>query len=412
MASSKTSFEVSSKVQATEVQFDCPPRNSKSAHIASELRAFKSHECTEILNGTQFPGKNIDASENGFVYAALEAYNQHHYLVLRPEDIWQAIMTQFSFYINANAEKFRSKFVNFKGKKELTVSANSSGPDFRSLPFDKMVEMMENLIHENLVDDQVRDWIMPNFSTTTGNDRVTAGAVFMATLQKYFAYRFGRMCGIPGVTLDGTVEDWQNIRKRLDKLDEYDLKEWKDILAPILDEFVLAKQGNPKVNFWKRIVSYSGKASGNHRLTGWITAFCYFNKEGKKQEERAPGRKWPSISTRDVPPGVVAVDVIIEDRGKEYKAVMIAGSMGREIGADKISIQPKSGWVIALTKNKPKNAKGVTGSKKRKSEDDHDHGSGDHSGNNDGDPDEEDDSDDEEDSDEDYDSDDDDDLDF
>ena len=46
-------------------------------------------------------------SPNGLVYSAIVAYNKHHHLTMRPEDVWFAILTQFSAYINAHAESFR-----------------------------------------------------------------------------------------------------------------------------------------------------------------------------------------------------------------------------------------------------------------------------------------------------------------
>ncbi len=36
--------------------------------------------------------------QNGFVFACLEAYGRRRHLVLRPDDVWTAIITQFSFY--------------------------------------------------------------------------------------------------------------------------------------------------------------------------------------------------------------------------------------------------------------------------------------------------------------------------
>ena len=57
----------------------------------------------------------------GLVGMILDAYNKHHDLVLRPEDFWQAILTQFSFYVNANAEQLRDRIVDFEGQKELKV---------------------------------------------------------------------------------------------------------------------------------------------------------------------------------------------------------------------------------------------------------------------------------------------------
>ncbi|EFA86410.1 hypothetical protein PPL_00202 [Heterostelium album PN500] len=55
---------------------------------------------------------NYYLGNNSFLQACYLAYSQHHNLVIRPDDIWIAIMTQFSFYLNAHAEQLRSKIVS------------------------------------------------------------------------------------------------------------------------------------------------------------------------------------------------------------------------------------------------------------------------------------------------------------
>ncbi len=51
----------------------------------------------------QLAEANMYAAKNGFVYACLEAYNMHHRLVLRPDDVWLAILMQQSIYVNTHA---------------------------------------------------------------------------------------------------------------------------------------------------------------------------------------------------------------------------------------------------------------------------------------------------------------------
>jgi hypothetical protein len=122
-----TTFHVSD-VEPKQVKKYNNVKGDKSEHIALQLDIYTKANCGKILQGTAFPKENILSSENGFVYAATRAYNGHHHLILRPDDIWLSIMTQFSFYINARAEEFRDKFVSFDGKKELTVSAVGESP--------------------------------------------------------------------------------------------------------------------------------------------------------------------------------------------------------------------------------------------------------------------------------------------
>ena len=64
---------------------------------------------------------NVKASINGFVWAVIQAYNEHHSLVIRPDDVWLAILTQFSIYVNAHAEEHRRQFVAHDGQIELEI---------------------------------------------------------------------------------------------------------------------------------------------------------------------------------------------------------------------------------------------------------------------------------------------------
>jgi len=100
---------------------------SEERHVATRLSLYREAECGEIIQGTTFAKENIISAENGFVTAVTKAYDGHHHLVLRPDDIWQTIMTQFSFYLNASAEKLRSKFINFEKKKNLVVVSAEMG---------------------------------------------------------------------------------------------------------------------------------------------------------------------------------------------------------------------------------------------------------------------------------------------
>ncbi|WP_442935794.1 DUF4419 domain-containing protein [Nostoc sp.] len=53
-----------------------------------------------------------------------------------------------------------------------------------------------------------------NFSTTTPITHTASHVVMMNAFQKYFDYVMYCVCGIPEITLLGTVEDWQSISDR------------------------------------------------------------------------------------------------------------------------------------------------------------------------------------------------------
>ncbi|CAL8133331.1 unnamed protein product [Orchesella dallaii] len=360
-----TTFSTCEKIPEPLYYHSHPERfPSSSFSLIEELEEFTENNLTEVLQSTEFPSRTF-ASSSGFVKTVLEAYSQHHNLVIRPDDIWAAIMIQFSFYVNKNAEKLRSKFVDFEGKRELSVEI--SGGSIYTVPYSLFVKLMTREIDRNLVDPEVKEWIMPNFTTTTQNDYVSVGVVLMATMKHYFDYEFRMLCGIPNITLDGTVEDWKNILGRLEKLKEYELENWHDMLYPIISKFVDAKEGRVDGWFWEGIVSRrnDGPCGSPDLITGWITAFCVFDKKGNWQESSETddetdmiGRmakfwhsitsKWPEIEIDKIPGGVVEVDVTLNDHGKKYQSLMLAGHMGVEVKEDGVTMQPALGWAIAL----------------------------------------------------------------
>lgn len=94
--------------------------------IIKNCKAFDRDFDTIVQTSTIPETTYICHAHNGLVSAIVEAYNTHHNLVLRPDDIWQAILTQFSFYVNANAEALRDKFVDFEGKKKLVIKTGGT----------------------------------------------------------------------------------------------------------------------------------------------------------------------------------------------------------------------------------------------------------------------------------------------
>jgi hypothetical protein len=78
------------------------------------------------------------------------------------------------------------------------------------------------------------------------------------------------VCGIPEITLEGTADDWQRMRDRLEVLATYDLDWWISRLAPILDQFTAAAKGHPDREFWKAIYKPE-KAYATELATGRIT---------------------------------------------------------------------------------------------------------------------------------------------
>ncbi|CAK4878332.1 unnamed protein product, partial [Aphanomyces euteiches] len=205
------------------------------------LTEFKEQDCKTILQVHPHQYKTVP-STSGFVLGAIQAYSYHHNLVIRPDDIWLAIMVQFGFYVHGNAETLRGSLVKHQGRKEIIVNGLDT---LHSADYGGMAKEMIGKMEEHLVDPSMKEWILPAFSTTTDHDRIAGSVVMMATMKTYFSYTFNLLCGIPNVTLLGTVQDWEGVQSRVENLRQFGghMDEWVDVLLVVLDQFVMTAKG-------------------------------------------------------------------------------------------------------------------------------------------------------------------------
>ncbi|KAF9053353.1 hypothetical protein BJ165DRAFT_1413498 [Panaeolus papilionaceus] len=300
---------------------------------------------------------------NGFVDTLLAAYNSHHNLILRPDDLWIAILTQFNFYVNAHAEELRPHFVQHEGKKHLVIV--EVGTRY-SVDFGKLAARMTALIQENVVDPELQDWILPNFSTTTFNETVVCSVAMMATMKAYFSYEFCLRCGIPSVTLLGEKEDWEKLLGKIEKLKAFGAEPtlWESLLRPIIRCFVDAFDGNYNMEFWSRICHINSFGSGPRYLSGWITNFCVWNSGGEWIGPQIgsgsacaiPGIGPPlangtyhKLDTSKIPPAICEVDVLLDDNGEEFDCIMVAGHIGSmTTGSNRDTLRIIPAWFLAI----------------------------------------------------------------
>src|SRR5205823_3468835 len=155
---------------------------------------------------------------NSFVGAIFDAYSHHYKLVLRPDDLWLTIVIAFANYVNYHAEEMRDCFVTHDGKKELIVVIDNNSMTTDN--WSNIISQFSKIIDDSTVG-EVRDWIEPKFTTTTENDSLIARVALMATVKNYFNFGGLMCCGIPEVELMGTLNDWQQLRLKVDKLAKY-----------------------------------------------------------------------------------------------------------------------------------------------------------------------------------------------
>ncbi|KAM9988577.1 hypothetical protein ACTFIZ_003718 [Dictyostelium cf. discoideum] len=335
---------------------------------------------------------------NSFIYSAWEAYNYHHHLEIRPENIWMAIVSQFSFYINKYNKELRNKFVDFNDEKKILQvftdysileidngNGNGSGGGGgggdgggKDVSFEKLTNDMVDEICKNIKDPSIRDWIIPSFSTTTVSDKIIFSSVLMSTLKKDFIYRYGSKCGLPKVTLLGTVDDWIQLKERSLKLKEFNISnsdsssssssgsdnsddndnenlmnKWVDkYLLEILDNFIESSNGKPNKTWWNQIIDFR-EQSGSSVLSGWLSAFCLFKDDGTFEDnahldcpQLYPETKWPKINCISISNGFISTPIQLTDsNGNIYNSQLFSGHFASKIKNNN-TLKPSLDWFI------------------------------------------------------------------
>ena len=220
-----------------------------------------------------------------------------------------------------------------------------------------------------VTDPDFQQWILPNFSTTEANDTVVCSIVMMSTMQHYFTYKLVTRCGLPTVTLLGEKSDWETILNRIGKLSSFseETHDWYGLLLPVVSHFVKAFEdpdSTENKEFWQKVAQQTNNMSGVEYLTGWITAFCFWDKQGERlygkskyKGTKMSGVEFSWVNIRDIPPGFAAVPVKIHDIWFVYQARMVAGSMATRgyVGPKGYptvvkgcydTLQPEVGWCV------------------------------------------------------------------
>ncbi len=349
---------------------DVPVKSWSGKHVSVEDHVKREYCTKDSFRHGSIPTGNLIKVEdestpetcfiprlgNGLAGVALETYNQHHELILRPDDICIAIGTVFAGYVDRNHESMRGTFVNHEGKIELVAKGDGN---IYSANYANLISQIVVQIEEH-TKTEVRKWMECDFSTTTDLSRVVSQLILMSAMKNYFSYKMCLDCNLPKVTLEGTKEDWVKIYQRVDFLRTFEketvLHKWADVLEYVLQHFIDAFDGKiDKSGFWNRVAHQTGGGSGPRFLEGWILAFYPFNDSGKyclnDIDSIRAGERFGKINTSDVSPSVVSVPVTIDDNGREYKTKFITGLISGRTDKNETALRPNIGWALVDVTN-------------------------------------------------------------
>ena len=306
---------------------------------------------------TSFEGQRLGyIGDDNFYKCLVQAYADHHPLVLSPDIVWLIISQGFSRYVNAHTEEMRDLLVFHEGQMELVVNSNN---DVLS-PSGDWERLLNDFSHciANNTKGELADLMTADFTTTGITERIASQVSLMDVVKKYFIYtNIAVGCGIPSITLKGSPNDWQKVLDKVRTLKKYHLEEWASDLEDILKEFVKASKGNANKKFWQNIVKKrrvdqmkSDKGClpsiNSTYLDGWFLKF-FPNALG----ETSDSVMWDT----DMPQELVRVSfrhVLTDpDTGLPLDTIPMqlwAGFVGIEEDAKTQALSPKIGWLARI----------------------------------------------------------------
>jgi len=316
-------------------------RDDKESPLATDIGF-------EAVQGTLNDNFYFD-KDWGFFSTILACYNNHWTLRTSPDDWWNVIVKTVANAVDTNGDKkpVREFFVDHQGKKtiEVILPGRLDNVDYKWL-FDQFSEG----IRENIKTPGYVDLMEADFTTTGPNQLIASQIMVMSSMQKYFEYCCGTRCGIPGVEMKGTEQDWIKMitdTKKLDKLlvpilEDIGLEEWFRKTIAMLQKLLETFQGNPDTKWWSHILSFNRTyGSGARRWwSGWMIDFL--NVRGAE-------------SFKAFPSGVVSVPLKIKDQLVQDTGELVAGTFGFTVrkGERTPVVEAKQGWALLLPRGSP-----------------------------------------------------------
>ena len=329
-------------------------RYSKYLDEGSEAPQSRSKNLSnfEAVAGSKSVDLNYD-HDWGFFSTILACYNNHWVLRTSPDDWWNVIVRNIAQAVDTNGEKnkVRDFFVNHEGKKTIEVVLPGR---LDQIDYSWLFDQFSEGIRMNIKTPGYVDLMEADFTTTTSDQLIASQIMIMSSVQKYFDFGMMTMCGIPGVEMNGTLQDWKQLVAKTENLksllqpiiDNLDLQNWFLKTLEILDKLVDTFEGNPDKEWWGHILSWNETYGSGARSwwSGWMIDFLMAGKAENPQDFQSGVVSVPLKITDEIfgPP--------VSDTGE-----LVAGTFGYTVeeGEQAPVVEAKQGWLLLLPKGSP-----------------------------------------------------------
>ena len=302
--------------------------------------------------------------KKSLIQGLIEAYKNHYGIIVTPDWIWVLFLQGYSRFMDKYSESVREKIINFNGKKNITLNRLDYSPrEAAKEVWDGMIKEYIQKIETYVGKDFIQN-LECNFSTTTSVSKITSQVSIMSAMKNYFTYKvLMEGCGISNITLEGSIEDWTKIKKKLQFLSTKELNWWTQHLIPIIDNIIATKiylSSHKKPNkeiieFWKGMIRLKGKGDiyDPHMINGWIIKFI-------PNLSKAQPSLYEELSEIDVPDQIIFCPLEInwlQYPGKKtiFKCSLASGFYGMIQDKNTFSVRPVTGYAVVVEEEKSYN---------------------------------------------------------
>lgn len=296
--------------------------------------------------------KFYEAGDCPFIEAYRIAYLHHFPIIINPNIFWLIILQGFSKHmeIKDNAERNRYKFVNFEGRENIVIRTDLNL--FRASD-DQWQIIIEKLLKETSkkirVNENILNIFKQKFSTSTREEEIATTVTFLSIFKKYFKYTIDGTCGISKVTIEGTIEDWELLLKKIIEIGNLDeeIIFWIDEIKKIVQKIInTLETRKPDIQFFKNMVQNTdrSKKCQPDLINGWIVKFIPYDKKNNKCNFNSPG--FNGLTIEEIPSQIVILPFNLINVSQKYEAEIYTGFFGVKQDEKSLAIKPIIGYII------------------------------------------------------------------
>ena len=300
--------------------------------------------------------------QKSLITGLARAYQFHFPINVSPDMIWILVLQGFSRFMDKYSELVREKYVNFEGKKTIHIELSDSTLDEATEEeWDGMIDDCVEKISKYVGKETILN-LQSDFTTTNAASLLVSQTSIMSAMKNYFVYKgICGICGISKIILEGSLEDWEKIKSKLNYLSKFSLDWWTNHLIPIIDNIIKTKEfydvhkniNNELIEFWKGMIKVKDGYDMYRPaiLNGWIIKFI------PKLDEEKP-KLYEELHEKDIPDQIISCPLkiieIVESIGKKFKIVyscdLTSGFFGMIQDKKTLAVKPVIGYAIAVDK--------------------------------------------------------------